>query len=430
MIILTICFNFIRSYYYCSCYINPLVDIRFNKIPIMKRLRSKVNAIDKQRGNDDGDIVPALHDDNNIIQLKSVPTVSHTLERSDYIADCDIEDVDQHDNNNDLTLTTAIVTDTYQHINTWYDLFISDRNWYYCESIWSRIIKHNSTISSANVPDYIEGYTYDSPYGVSKLSEINQVGQRSEFISKNHKYLCRQTFALRIGYDGQQYYGYQRQKNFNGLTVEEDILKIIKLPTTGAGRTDRGVSAISQIINFNTNNMNLTANDIYNKFKQSKPCLDGRLTIYDCYRVPKKFHSRASAIWRRYLYMFPLKRLSIDEYTKNHNNNDDNSNDDNSNDDNSNDDNSNNENNFNNINDDVDKVDSFQQHSNNCDSSEKIEITDNDIQKVTDKYDVDVNYLNIVLSKLENRDLPYNAFAFKEDRVQGKGFEYFSLYDI
>lgn len=380
----------------------------------MKRLRTKVNAVDKQRGSDD--IVTALHDDNNIIhKLKSVHTDSHTLERSDYNADCDIEDVDQHDNNNDLTTTTAIVTDTYQHINTWYDLFISDRNWYYCESIWSKIIKHNSTISSANVPDYIEGYTYDSPYGVSKLSEINQVGQRSEFISKNHKYLCRQTFALRIGYDGQQYYGYQRQKNFNGLTVEEDILKIMKLPTTGAGRTDRGVSAISQIINFNTNNMNLTSNDIYEKFRQSKPCLDGRLTIYDCYRVPKKFHSRASATWRRYLYMFPLKRISTDQYIKNHNNSDDNSN---------------NRNNFYYNNDDVDKDDSLQQHGNNCDSSEKIKFADNNIQKVKDKYDVDVNYLNIVLSKLENRDLPYNAFAFKEDRVQGKGFEHFSLYDI
>lgn len=409
MIISTICFNLIRSYHYSSCNINPLVDIRFNIFPIMKRLRTNINAVDKQRGRDD--IVTTLHDDNKTIHdLNSVTTDSHTLERSDYNADCGIVDVDQHDNNNDLTITTAIVTDKYQHINTWYDLFISDRNWYYCESIWSRIIKHNSTISSTNVPDYIEGYKNGSPYGVSKLSDINQVGQRSEFTSKNHKYLCRQTFALRIGYDGQQYYGYQRQKNFNGLTVEEDILKIIKLPTTGAGRTDRGVSAISQIINFNTNNMNLTANDIYNKFKQSKPCLDGRLTIYDCYRVPKKFHSRASATWRRYLYMFPLKRLSTDD----HNNSDDSSND----------------NNFNNNNDDVDKDDSFQQHSNNCDSNEKIKFKDNNIQQVKDKYDVDVDYLNIVLSKLENRDLPYNAFAFKEDRVQGKGFEYFSLYDI
>jgi tRNA pseudouridine(38-40) synthase len=364
----------------------------------MKRLRTNINAVDKQRGRDD--IVTTLHDDNKTIHdLNSVTTDSHTLEHSDYNADCGIVDVDQHDNNNDLTITTAIVTDKYQHINTWYDLFISDRNWYYCESIWSRIIKHNSTISSTNVPDYIEGYKNGSPYGVSKLSDINQVGQRSEFISKNHKYLCRQTFALRIGYDGQQYYGYQRQKNFNGLTVEEDILKIIKLSITGAGRTDRGVSAISQIINFNTNNMNLTTNDIYNKFKQSKPCLDGRLTIYDCYRVPKKFHSRASATWRRYLYMFPLKRLSTDD----HNNSDDSSND----------------NNFNNNNDDVDKDDSFQQHSNNCDSNEKIKFKDNNIQQVKDKYDVDVDYLNIVLSKLENRDLPYNAFAFKEDRVQG-----------
>ena len=112
--------------------------------------------------------------------------------------------------------------------------------------------------------------------------------------------------------------------------------------------------------------------------------------------------------------MFPLKRLSTDEYTKNHYNSD-----------NSYDDNSNNEKNFyDNNNNDVNKVDSFQQQSNNCDSIEKkIKFRDNDIQNVKDKYDVDVNYLNIVLSKLENRDLPYNAFAFKEDRVQGKGFE-------
>lgn len=390
MILLTTCFYRIRSYYYC-CYINPLVDIKLNKISVMKRLRTNVNSID-----------------NNIIhELNSVPTQSHTLERIDHNNDCSKEDVDQCDNTNDLTSTTAIITDTYQHINTWYDLFISDRNWYYCESIWSRIIKHNSSISSTSVPDYIEGYTYDSPYGVSKLSEINHVGQRSEFISKNHKYLCRQTFALRIGYDGQQYYGYQRQKNFNGLTVEEDLLKIIKLPTTGAGRTDRGVSAISQIINFNTNNMNLTSNDIYNKFKQSIPCIDGRLTIYDCYRVPKKFHSRASATWRRYLYMFPLNRLRIDDTTKNNNSScDDNCN----------------------INDnDYKDDDSFQQRSNNNDSSsfDNIKVTDNNIQKSKDKYDVDVDYLNIILSKLENRDLPYNAFAFKEDRVQGKGFKYF-----
>ena len=423
MILLTSYFYRIRSYYIYCYYINPLVDIRSNKIATMKRLRTNVKAVDKQRGSDDTGTTLPIRDDNNIIhELKSVPTDSHALERSDYNFDCNNEEDDQHDKNNYLTATTtttttAITTDIYQHINTWYDLFISDRNWYYCESIWPRIIKYSS-ISSTNLPDYIEGYINNSLYGVSKLSEINHVGQLSEFISKNHKYLCRQTFALRVGYDGQQYYGYQRQKNFNGLTVEEDILKIIKLPTTGAGRTDRGVSAISQIINFNTNNMNLTAYDIYNKFKQSKPCIDGRLSIYDCYRVPKKFHSRASATWRRYLYMFPLKRLRTDDNIEKNNTNSD-------------EDSSRSNNNNINVND-VDKNDSFQERSSNYDSScGKIKCPDN-IQKVDvkDKYDVDVDYLNVILSKLENRDLPYNAFAFKEDRVQGKGFEHFSIYYI
>lgn len=34
--------------------------------------------------------------------------------------------------------------------------------------------------------------------------------------------------------------------------------------------------------------------------------LSGRLAVYDCVRVPKKFHARSSATWRRYLYLFPL----------------------------------------------------------------------------------------------------------------------------
>jgi len=253
----------------------------------------------------------------------------------------------------------------------------------------SSSMSSSSLISSSlsSLPDFIQGYLNNSSYGISKLNEINSIGKRSEFISKNYKYKCRQTFALCIGYDGQQYYGYQRQKNFNGLTVEEDILKILKLLTTCAGRTDRGVSAISQIINFNTNNMNMTPDDIYNLFKQSIPYLHGRLTIYDCQRVPKKFHSRASATWRRYLYMFPLNRLT--SINKNNNNNNNNVN--------------NNDNNINNIN-------------NNINNKQK--------------YDVDVEYLNIILSKIENKDLPYNAFAFKEDRVQGEVFEYFYIHNI
>lgn len=44
-----------------------------------------------------------------------------------------------------------------------------------------------------------------------------------------------------------------------------------------------------------------------NLLKNSDACKEGRLNVYNCYRVPRKFNSRSSATWRRYLYLFPLQ---------------------------------------------------------------------------------------------------------------------------
>lgn len=79
-------------------------------------------------------------------------------------------------------------------------------------------------------------------------------------------------------------------------------------------------------------------------------------------RVPRKLNARSSAIWRRYLYLVPLKRLrlSVEGNTG------------------------------------IDK------------SSEP-------------QYNVNAEIVNKLLLALEGLELPYNAFAYQEDRNKGEG---------
>ena len=78
----------------------------------------------------------------------------------------------------------------------------------------------------------------------------------------------RQTFAVRIGYNGIEYNGYQIQKGTEGVvTVEGDIFNILGQSTNAAGRTDSHVSAISQVISFHSYD-NLTPQSILDKFNK------------------------------------------------------------------------------------------------------------------------------------------------------------------
>ncbi len=90
-------------------------------------------------------------------------------------------------------------------------------------------------------------------------------------------------------------------------SVEGDLNKVLRAQLTAAGRTDKDVSAISQIVSFKTSNVSLTAFDIVNKFNNSlNYSEDSNLVVYQCARVPKMFNARSQATWRRYLYTFPL----------------------------------------------------------------------------------------------------------------------------
>lgn len=45
--------------------------------------------------------------------------------------------------------------------------------------------------------------------------------------------------------------------------------------------------------------------------RKSKPCMDGRLSVWEVVRAPKRFHALFSASWRRYIYLFPLENGRI-----------------------------------------------------------------------------------------------------------------------
>eukprot|EP01038_Epipyxis_sp_PR26KG_P007921 gene7921-10751_t len=176
--------------------------------------------------------------------------------------------------------------------------FFENRDWDGLKVFWKQIMHYE------NLPPFIQG---GEDFGVTNLDQINAVGKR-EFQSNDPRFK-RQTFAIRIGYDGSQYHGYQKQKGNEGIiTVEDDITTILGRNVIAAGRTDRDVSAVSQVICFSTFDP-LTPKQIINQIKRSDPVVKfNRLAVWDCKRVPKRFHALFSATWRRYLYLFPLNK--------------------------------------------------------------------------------------------------------------------------
>ena len=59
-----------------------------------------------------------------------------------------------------------------------------------------------------------------------------------------------------ISYDGSKFHGFQRQRNVRNVQgyLEDELSKILneEIIVKGAGRTDRGVHALYQVIHFET----------------------------------------------------------------------------------------------------------------------------------------------------------------------------------
>ena len=111
-------------------------------------------------------------------------------------------------------------------------------------------------------------------------------------------------YLMTIEYDGTYFAGWQSQKNSQTIqdSVESALKKVLgsKIRITGAGRTDKGVHALSQCANFK----------FEKKIQNKKKFLDSinfflkkkQISIIDLKNKSKNFHSRYSAKLRTYEY--------------------------------------------------------------------------------------------------------------------------------
>lgn len=106
-----------------------------------------------------------------------------------------------------------------------------------------------------------------------------------------------------IEYDGTCFCGFQIQPG--GLrTIQGEIIKVLgrilnkEVKIAYAGRTDSGVHATNQVINFKCEK----SLDLY-KFKWALNCLlPEDITVKSVEKVPDLFDSRRDAVWRQYSY--------------------------------------------------------------------------------------------------------------------------------
>jgi len=113
-----------------------------------------------------------------------------------------------------------------------------------------------------------------------------------------HGRALKRTFALKLGYDGSGYRGWQRQPG--KLTVqaamEEALSRLLeKRPVLqGASRTDAGVHAEGQVASFATGRA----------FHPEKLVLPAGLRLLDAAEAAASFHARASSSGKEYRYLF------------------------------------------------------------------------------------------------------------------------------
>jgi tRNA pseudouridine38-40 synthase len=108
-----------------------------------------------------------------------------------------------------------------------------------------------------------------------------------------------------VEYDGTNYHGFQKQAGSGLATIQEALEEALHLLTgeqitvTGAGRTDAGVHALGQTINFYTNSTIPVERFAYalNTFLRSD------IITRSAREVPEDFHAQFKAISKSYRYV-------------------------------------------------------------------------------------------------------------------------------
>ena len=123
--------------------------------------------------------------------------------------------------------------------------FGDNRDWRRSTQFWQAILQKGS--SRQDIPSFVARHA-DREYGLTNLSDINAIGERSEFQHNDQRYKKKQTLAIQLGYVGTEYRGYEQQKNIKDRTVEADIKIALRRDAgggkggyklTAAGRTDK-----------------------------------------------------------------------------------------------------------------------------------------------------------------------------------------------
>jgi tRNA pseudouridine38-40 synthase len=116
-------------------------------------------------------------------------------------------------------------------------------------------------------------------------------------------------FACGIEYDGYAYSGWQRQPG--GVTVQgvvEDALSRVAnqaIEVVGAGRTDAGVHARTQVALFDSD----SARTQRQWLRGANSALPDDVALTWVRLVPDDFHARRSALWRRYHYRVIIRQV-------------------------------------------------------------------------------------------------------------------------
>lgn len=111
-----------------------------------------------------------------------------------------------------------------------------------------------------------------------------------------------QIWRMRVAYDGTDFLGWQRQPQ--GMTVQEALETALKtvlrrdIQVTGAGRTDTGVHARGQVVNFDAPD-DLEAWKIVRSLNGLLP---RTIRVRDLEPAPEAFSARFSANFREYCY--------------------------------------------------------------------------------------------------------------------------------
>lgn len=110
--------------------------------------------------------------------------------------------------------------------------------------------------------------------------------------------------ALGISYLGTAYQGWQSQPSRQTVQdqLEQALATFADVPSIGtlcAGRTDAGVHGLMQVVHFDTD----VQRDMQSWVRGTNRYLPLDMAVQWAHEVPESFHSRASALARRYRYV-------------------------------------------------------------------------------------------------------------------------------